>query len=182
MPPYPGPAGVLRPTYTGISGAVDHHTRIDRDGQTAGTRAIGILSRGGAFVSRQTKRIKDIRDGTSNTFLLGEQSDFCRTSTGAEAECRSDYWYGFTMGPNYMQGDDRIWNVTTVRYRINDKSWNNKGVGDNYYGCNRPIQSAHPGGANMLLCDGSVRFFHENLPLQTLYNLSNRDDGNVISE
>jgi prepilin-type processing-associated H-X9-DG protein len=78
--------------------------------------------------------------------------------------------------------DDRWFNTTTVRYRINHKAWNSSGVGEQYYGCNRPIQSAHPGGAHLLLADGSVSFFSESLELQTLFNLANGDDGNPIGE
>ena len=77
--------------------------------------------------------------------------------------------------------DDRFFNITTVRYGINSKSWNQVGVGDAYYGANRPIQSAHPGGAQVNMADGSVRFLDELLDLPTLYNLSNRADGKSIS-
>ena len=50
-----------------------------------------------------------------------------------------------------------------------------------YYGANRPIQSAHPGGANVLMTDGSARFAPQTLELQTFFNLCNRDDGNSVN-
>jgi prepilin-type processing-associated H-X9-DG protein len=40
----------------------------------------------------------------------------------------------------------------------------------------------HPGGAHGLLGDGSVRFLAESLPLATLFDLSNRNDGNALGE
>ena len=45
--------------------------------------------------------------------------------------------------------DDRWVNTTTVRYGVNHRSWNSTGVGEEYYACNRPIQAAHPGGAQV---------------------------------
>ena len=71
-------------------------------------------------------------------------------------------------------------NLTSVRYKVNEF---NQGLASNYCGgSNSAIQSAHPGGASVLLGDGSVRFLREALDLQTLYNLANRDDGKVVGD
>jgi prepilin-type processing-associated H-X9-DG protein len=45
--------------------------------------------------------------------------------------------------------------------------------------CNTPIQSAHPQGAHVLMTDGHVVFLNEGLPLQSLKNFVNRDDGRI---
>jgi len=50
------------------------------------------------------------------------------------------------------------------------------------YGNNIPINSAHTGGANMLIGDASVKFMRDSITLITLQNLAQRDDGIVISE
>ena len=84
------------------------------------------------------------------------------------------------MGPG-SDGWERAFNVTCVVHPINERSGTALGVPGNC-GPNRPIQSAHPGGAQVLLGDGSVRFLTENLPIQTLYDLANRDDGHVLDE
>ena len=172
-------AGVQSPTYTGITGAVYSATVINRDGEGYEHYGKGIVSRGGVLVSNEPHKLTDITDGTSNTMLVGEQSDYCRTAAGATVDCRSDFGHSFSMGPGWP-GENRNWNVTSVRYRINDKAWENKGVGDVYYGQNRPLQSVHTGGINALLADGSVRFLTETITLPTLYNLANRNDGNVL--
>ncbi len=102
---------------------------------------------------------------------------------GSRRNCRSDYNHGFTMGATPINNeDDRWFNTTTVRYPINHKAWNSTGVGDEFYGCNRPIQSAHPGGAMVVLGDGSVRFLSESLDLQTFFDLCNRNDGHVLGD
>jgi prepilin-type processing-associated H-X9-DG protein len=48
-------------------------------------------------------------------------------------------------------------------------------------GNNIPISSAHSGGANVAMGDGSVKFISENIPLLTLQYLSDRADGNVVN-
>jgi hypothetical protein len=164
-----------------VTGAIDHGSADNRDGDTYEHHARGILSQGGVLVPHRFLSIKDIRDGTTQTILLGEQSDWCLASDGSKQNCRSDFGHSFSMGATPEANDDNRWfNTTTVRYGINHKEWNATGVGEQYYACNRPIQSAHPGGAHVLLGDASVQFLSESLDLQTLFNLSNRDDGNVL--
>ena len=179
----PGPQGAASPTYTAITGAVDHPTAVNKDSQTNQHLARGIQSRGGVLLPRECLTFRDILDGSSNTMLLGEQSGYCYDSTGAKRDCRSDYGHAFCMGATPTDAiDDRWFNTTTIRYGVNHRAWNSTGVGEEYYACNRPIQSAHPGGAHCLLGDGSVRFLSESMALQTLFNLANRDDGNVLED
>ena len=37
-----------------------------------------------------------------------------------------------------------------------------------------------PAGPTSLFVDGSVHFLYDYIPIQTLYDLANRDDGNVV--
>jgi prepilin-type N-terminal cleavage/methylation domain-containing protein len=178
----PGDAGAFSPTYTAITGAVDHRSKVNRDGETNQHQARGTQSSGGVLIANDFLSFEAIRDGATNTILLGEQSDWCYASNGTRVNCRSDFGHGFTMGAVPPGNFDKRWfNTTTVRYGINHRAWNSTGVGDEYYGCNRPIQSAHPGGAHVVAGDASVHFLSEAMDLQTLFNLSNRDDGNVVS-
>jgi prepilin-type processing-associated H-X9-DG protein len=54
-------------------------------------------------------------------------------------------------------------------------------VGDNH-GPNNPLLSAHPGGINGALGDGSVRFIAKTLDMLTLRRLATRDDGQTLGE
>ena len=175
--------GACSPMYTAVTGAIDHPSAIDKDNQSHQHLARGIQSRGGILLANEEINFNRITDGSSNTIILAEQSDFCLSAEGEQIDCRSDYRHSFMMGATpAAHPEDRWFNTTTVRYKINHKAWNSSGVGDEYYGCNRPIQSSHPGGAHVALGDGSVRFLSESLHLQTLFDLCNRDDGHALSE
>jgi prepilin-type processing-associated H-X9-DG protein len=43
------------------------------------------------------------------------------------------------------------------------------------------LSSAHPGGANVLICDGSVKFLKDSTSLTTVWALGSRDQGEVLS-
>jgi prepilin-type processing-associated H-X9-DG protein len=65
----------------------------------------------------------------------------------------------------------------------------------NYPGCNQstgsgnalsqdgsyPMTSWHPGGANVLMCDGSVHFLKNSTNQQTVWALGSRNQGEVLS-
>ena len=42
------------------------------------------------------------------------------------------------------------------------------------------LSSFHPGGGNVLMCDGSVRFLKDSTSLQTIWALGSRAQGEVI--
>ena len=170
-------ANVMSATYTGVAGAIDHPSARRKSG-TGG--ATGRISWGGMLVVQKAVKLSQVTDGTSKTILAAEQSDYCVDVRGDLQDCRSDCAHGFPMG----WGDDgweRIFNLTCVMHRINEKSFNALGVPGNC-GPNRAIQSAHRGGAYATFGDGSVRFLDESLAIQTLYNLANRDDHNAVDE
>ena len=189
----PGPQGACSPDYTGIngglyyntSGAINYTKLINKDSGGGTNVGCGLISSGGILVAHRCIGFGEIPDGMSNTLLVGEQSDWCFDSTGEPVECRSDFDQSFVMGSGESGdspfNDYRNFNTTTVRYPINHKDWNSVGIGSpSYYGANRPIQSAHPSGANVLFGDGSVTFLSESTQQQTLWDISNRDDGHVV--
>ncbi len=181
---------LLYTSYVMISGGDDHST-------TDHTAVRGPVSAGGIFIKNRPISFRDIRDGTSNTMMVGEQSDWGRTATGTKTEIRPQSASGAWMGHNNSTNPNgngtyptdtngaRCFNLTTVAVPLGTKDYLTPGgglPGTRREDCNTPIQSAHPGGANVLLGDGSVRFLSETLPLTTLRYLANRDDGNVFGE
>ncbi len=181
-------------SYILISGA-DDHTTADR------LALRGPISAGGCFLRQRAIAFRDIRDGTSNTMLVGEQSDWGYNSSGGKVDIRNIPGSGIWMGGDNMtnpSGDGsmsaassnanhhRCYAMTTVAVPVGFNTQltpNTTGSpGTRVADCNTPIQSAHPGGANILLADGSVRFISETVPLQTLRDLANRDEGHVLGE
>ena len=119
-------------------------------------------STGIVFVRSQTA-MAHVRDGATNTYLVGEKyvmPDYYETGQS----------YGDNQNP-YM-GDDR----DVVRWTELPPRQDRAGA--YYQGVN--FGSAHPGGFNMALCDGSVRSLSYSIDPLVHRRLGNRKDGNVI--
>lgn len=172
--------------YTGIAGAYPDPTGR---AATATAYSDGHFTTGGVFFFNSKISIRDITDGTTNQMLVGEQSDFMIDPNGTKVINISSYPHSMWMGST--GGNERPFNTTTVRFTPGYKK--SEAVGDGGVGCpltgvcgnmgsNNPIQSAHVGGAHVLLGDGSVRFISDNINLNTFLYLATRDDGKVLSE
>ncbi|HVK08700.1 MAG TPA: DUF1559 domain-containing protein [Gemmataceae bacterium] len=202
-----GTAGqMMMPTYVGIAGAVNGliptalftETRTATGASSTGCCSGGILGFGGVMMPNGRLTFAAIADGTSNTMVVSEHGDFLQTVNLSKVAWTAAGPHGWTIGwgntlvPTTAVtnvNDRRAFNVTTVRYRINQKTgWANapgncgsQGVCDNT-GQNIPLNSAHAGGVNALLGDGSVRFVRDSISLQVLGQLAIRDDGVPLSD
>lgn len=178
--------------YVGIAGA--------RDGLIAGytetrvnqANSAGIVGGGGMMIPNGKLRFADLTDGSSNVIAVSEHGNWIHLTDGSRKDWRASQPWGWTMGttcngtpPNYCVGDnDRAFNLTTIRYRINQTTgWTNNATGTGVgadSGGNTPLNSAHPGGVNVLVGDGSVRFVAETITLDLLARLATRDDGQTL--
>ena len=188
-------AGVRAPFahYAGIGGAVDmttyNETRVFNDG------LFGLISGGGMMIANKGIKMRDCTDGTSNTMHLGEMSGRLKRLDGTYSwPSPSGTTHGWIMGtrvsgtpPNLdpsNSGDERCFNMVTIRYSPNQEPFANQlfpGMGSNQ-GANNPLSSLHTGGVQILMADGAVRFISNNMHLETLKQLSTRDDGQVVGE
>jgi len=110
---------------------------------------------------RDPTKFRDLTDGTSNTFLVGE-TDF--TPGGVPSTKYGAIWsYGYLYG----------WGSTSYEFNAHD-------IPDstNVYGA---FRSQHPGGAHFLLSDGSVKFVAETLDNDIYNAMATRSGGEVAS-
>jgi len=184
-------------SYMGIMGATDGNGFTNPTNRVAnccgccgGQQATGQIVDGNIFGPLVAYGINNITDGTSNVILVGEHSDFILDNTGQRV-VQVNGIHGILMGgPNLTRIRDapggmfdRQFNLTTIRYPPNAPAINNDpawpGVGDNY-GVNNPLNSAHPGGVQVLVGDDQVRFISDNMDMQSLRRIATRDDGQPV--
>src|SRR5262245_23366272 len=143
--------------------------------------------------------------------LVAETCAWITFANGQQYDLRPGGDLGFTAGTytttaspngtNNVTADFQTYNCITIRYRINQTTGFNSanvtptgtggGVGDpregimltptSGNGSNFPISSQHPGGANVLFADGTVRFMVNSTDINVLGRLATRDDGNAVT-
>ena len=101
----------------------------------------------GIFWSESAVRMRDITDGLTKTFAVGERHDRCRSAT----------WIGVRNPP----GPD-MWGSYWVRGRVSIKLNDPRPINPTN-SCTEGFSSAHPGGGNFLYCDGSVQSLNDNI-------------------
>jgi len=184
------------PSYMAIGGS-DRHP-------TADNRAFNgsIHSAGGIFPGSIAYGIGAITDGTSNTMAFSEQSAFGKGINAGQfpnmrtAIAPDGLWIMGVKNPRIPRGngtwsstgthgaqppdaDVRCYNTTTIRQPPNIGG---TPVWSNFPACNTILASAHTGGVSCVFADGSVHFISENINLDTLRNLADKDDGFVVGD
>jgi prepilin-type processing-associated H-X9-DG protein len=107
----------------------------------------------GVFYGNSVISTKQITDGTSKTFLVGERDKFCLAAT----------WIGvrYPYGPDSWSSN---WAMAHVYYPLNHPFTGAHNT------CTEAFSSAHPGGAYFGFCDGSVRWVRDDINSDTLGN------------
>ncbi len=193
-----GDVNVTRSSYVGIAGAIND---IDKTGafkesrSGTGSFSNGIMATGGVLPPGFYRiTILGIPDGSSNTVIVSEEASIMISQAATNGGPKDDWSAtggGFLSGgaeTNTGSGapsDCRGFNFTTIRYRINTKTWPantttaNTGVGQD--GANIPLSSNHTGGVNAARGDGSVTFLRDSVDILALARICTRDDGAVVS-
>ncbi|MEQ9408060.1 MAG: DUF1559 domain-containing protein [Fuerstiella sp.] len=147
----------------------------------------------GTFGVNSRTRISEFTDGTSNTIIVGERAWELPTPAppGTNAvgkdSCGAATIYGVTFDTNlavYGQEPTLARGLYGINQTGQDPAQTSISV------CRSVYSSRHPGGAQFLMGDGSVRFVSENIQrnqsgLQGDYlfqNLLNKSDGFVVGD
>jgi len=143
---------------------------------------VGILGRtsaskakpaDGIFFGNSFIQFRDILDGTSNTLMVSERDGGPSEASGYTF--MAAVWAG--VGRNSAIGYKGVAR-TTARIGGFNVDW---GAAGNTNNLGKSISSLHPGGANALLCDASVRFLPETVDVDNVLTpLAERADGNVF--
>lgn len=187
-----GTYSITRPSYVGVSGATnDGGFSEPRVSSCCIPTANGQISAGGFLIPNASLKHNDLsRDGLTHILAVSETSNFAVDSAGALKNVDAGYPVGWITGtaaagtpPTYnnLPFNPPSWNLTTIRYRPNSREYDRPGIRDNH-GPNNPLLSAHSGGVNGLLADGSVRFIGDSIDLQILKGLATRDDGGTVDD
>lgn len=159
------------PAVAKLDFAVNEGDYITNTGAGPQTLAIGdslsyvwldVSQATGVCFQRSEIRWADVKDGLSATYLAGEK---------------------YVMATGYQTGTDpgydQSWNsgvdLDMNRWTIDPP------VRDSATQYERRFGSAHSGGLNMALCDGSVRFVSYSIDAATHRALGNRRDGKAVT-
>ena len=119
-------------------------------------------------------KFRDVRDGTTNVFILGE-TRYLQLETGY-------LWYptytlyGTWASSYYHQHGKYMVTAALTMASINSSPINPaEEMATNV--TTYTFGSHHPGGCHFTLCDGSVRFVSENIDIDTYRSLGVRNDG-----
>jgi prepilin-type N-terminal cleavage/methylation domain-containing protein/prepilin-type processing-associated H-X9-DG protein len=127
----------------------------------------------GAFGHNTKTKIAEIKDGTSNTIAIGESVQ----KKSGTADVFGPYWgsgtHTATIG--YTPGGDARFNINAPF----DTACTPKGPRCVYAWV---FSSYHTGGANFVMCDGSVRFLRDSITYTTFFGMNTKNGGEVISE
>ena len=189
---------LMNVSYTGIAGSAV-------GGPIAGfsyNSNAGISSDSGVLFGLSQVKLVAITDGTSNTWMVGEQSNHLLDVNRAPITAgytagvgNSGGDYGWIMGADFtgpVSGftDGREYQCTSVRYQINQIGWaansasitgnGSQGL-HNDTGQNFPLSSGHTGGVNMLFADGTVHFAASSMPLATINALCTRAGSETVT-
>ena len=159
--------------FNGLQDSDNYATRLD-----SATR--------GVFRPYQGTPLAEIRDGASNTMAVAEYLKGVREidSRGGFYTNRAGRQFLYvTLGPNSSSPDTFIPGSASISFCSDEHNVPEDnlpctgGTGDTDYASPR---SRHPGGVNVVFCDGSVHFLQDGIDITTWRHLGWIADGNAV--
>jgi prepilin-type N-terminal cleavage/methylation domain-containing protein/prepilin-type processing-associated H-X9-DG protein len=147
------------------------------------TRRNGAIHGGGS-------RLADITDGTSNTIMLAEDAGRTEaflsaypdpTGDGSYGNSNRKFWRWAEQDNGYGVSGDPLGTGRAINNNPTPFGGPSSCIWtSNNCGPNDEIFSFHPGGAMVVLCDGSVRFLRDSTPAPQIRFLVTASDGDIV--
>ncbi|WP_435022395.1 DUF1559 domain-containing protein [Tundrisphaera sp. TA3] len=203
----PGYVQYVQTSYAPVRGGTENIVFSWGSGAAApNSDRCGAIDGEGVFGESISYKIRDISDGTSNTLAIGETSRFRDEVAGPFNIGNVLNYWGGPGTPGYTN-DTRISGGAYTVPKINAKPSKTDGSASAINACGGPFSSPqygnsigwgrpnsgcqdlgqfgfrsnHPGGANFVFCDGSVKFLKETINWTTYQALGTRAGEEVIS-
>lgn len=146
---------------------------------------IATTSTSGLFANRSRMGFKNMTDGPSNTFMIGES--IIRGSNGGNWGGAGGYWggaphgsYGFsTAEPPNTSVPDRVYSCKSTTF---DGAPCENGNANGLSGRYNFARSYHAGGAQFVFGDGAVRFVSDSIDRFTYRNLGRIADNELLGQ
>jgi prepilin-type N-terminal cleavage/methylation domain-containing protein/prepilin-type processing-associated H-X9-DG protein len=170
IPAYRCPSDIAKDLNTYCNFGATNHFRIATSNYvgSAGPGSLGgTADTEGLFFGNSWLNFKEIMDGTSSTLMAGERS----------ASHYAAVWAG--VGINNSNGND-----ATARTLARSGFWINYdylGITGSNVNHAKGFASYHPGGANFVFADASVRFLMQTIHSDIMADLGRRKDGNATT-
>lgn len=113
----------------------------------------------GILLRQQNKKVRDVSDGTSNTFLVGESS---KDSDKDNIRC-------------WLRGGQSNASACSTKNIVNGINLSTPNFN------NKSFSSNHVGGAHFLMADSAVTFMGQNIDMNVYRGLSTRSSGEIVA-